>query len=49
LRIGGMVVQACNPTPHGWGRSILTLGQPGLHSEFQVSLGYTGRPCLKKY
>jgi hypothetical protein len=23
-------------------------GQPGLHSEFQVNLGYTTRPCLKK-
>jgi hypothetical protein len=23
-------------------------GQPGLHSEFKVSLGYVARPCLKK-
>jgi hypothetical protein len=22
-------------------------GQFGVHSEFEVSLGYTGRPCLK--
>jgi hypothetical protein len=23
-------------------------GQPGLRSEFQASLGYVARPCLKK-
>jgi hypothetical protein len=23
-------------------------GQPGLHSEFQDSQGYTEKPCLKK-
>jgi hypothetical protein len=27
---------------------FLVQGQPGLQSEFQVSQGYTEKPCLKK-
>ena len=29
------------------GESLWVQGQPGLHSEFQDSLGYTEKPCLK--
>ena len=30
------------------GGSLCFHGQPGLQSEFQVSQGYTEKPCLKK-
>jgi hypothetical protein len=30
------------------GRSLWDPGQPDLHSEFQGSLVYTVRPCLRK-
>lgn len=43
------VAPACHPCagkPEAEGAQ--TWGQPGLHSDFQVSLDYVIRPCLKK-
>jgi hypothetical protein len=45
----GRVVHACNPnTLEFEARGSQVQGQPEIHSEFQVSLSYIVRPCLKK-
>jgi hypothetical protein len=45
----GMVVHTCNAsTWEGEAGELCIQGQPGLHSKFQTSLGYTVRYCLKK-
>lgn len=43
-----MVAQACNPGV--WKAEVgeSSQSQPGMQNEFQVTLGYTARPCLKK-
>lgn len=43
-----MVAQALTPALRDRGRQILqVLGFPDLQSEFQASLGYSVKPCLK--
>jgi hypothetical protein len=45
----GVVAQAFNPgTREAEAGRSLSLGQPGLQSEFQDSQGYTEKPCLEK-
>lgn len=39
----GMIAYSFNPS--SW--EVEAGEQPGLHSEFQASLEYRGRPCLK--
>jgi hypothetical protein len=45
----GMVAHAFNlSTREAEAGKFLSLGQPGLQSEFQDCQGYTEKPCLKK-
>ena len=45
----GVVTHAFNPsTWEAKAGRFLSLGKPGLQSEFQDSQGYTEKPCLKK-
>ena len=44
-----VVAHAFNPsTWEAEAGGLLSLGQPGLQSEFQDSQGYTEKPCLQK-
>jgi hypothetical protein len=44
-----MVLHTCNSsTQEAEVEGSRVQGPPGLHGEFQVSLAYKGRPCLKK-
>lgn len=46
----GVGLQAFNPgmLEAETGGSLCIQGHPGMHNDFQASLGYTVRPCLKK-